>query len=77
MRKKELVYIHDLLTELRGFYETTTGEPIPAPAYDEMDVNHTSIHIVHIRKNTHKAAVFALANAMTEKFEGVSDIPND
>lgn len=68
MRKQELVYVHGLLTELREFYETTTGEPIPAPEYDEMDVRHTSIHM---GKPAHEAAVFALASAMAEEFEDV------
>lgn len=64
MRKQELVYVHGLLAELREFYEQSSGQPIPAPEYDAMDVKPTSIHR---GKPQHEAAVFALASAMAEE----------
>lgn len=64
MRKQELVYVHGLLAELREFYEQASGEPIPAPEYDAMDVKPTSIHR---GKPEHEEAVFALASAMAEE----------
>lgn len=69
MRKQELVYVHGLLAELREFYEEATGESIPAPEYDAMDVKPTSIHK---GKPEHEAAVFALASAMAEDMDGLS-----
>lgn len=68
MRKQELVYVHGLLAELREFYEQASGQPIPAPEYDAMDVEPTSIHR---GKPEHEAAVFALASAMAEEMGGL------
>ena len=64
MRKQELVYVHGLLVALREFYEERTGESVPAPEYDAMDVRPTSIHR---GKAEHEAAVFALSEAMAER----------
>lgn len=61
MRKQELVYLHGLLVGIRDFYETRTGETVPTPAYDAMDVGPTS---VHRGKAEHEAAVFALSAAL-------------
>jgi hypothetical protein len=61
MRKQELVYVHGLLAELRGFYEAQTGERIDAPEYDALEVRPTSIHM---SKPDHEIAVFTLAAAM-------------
>lgn len=66
MRKQELVYVHGLLVALRDFYEGRTGESIPAPEYDAMDVRPTSIHR---GKAEHEAAVFALSEAMAERMD--------
>ena len=63
MRKQELVYVHGLLIGVRDFYEERTGESIAAPEYDAMDVRPTSIHR---GKAEHEAAVFALAEALSE-----------
>jgi hypothetical protein len=63
MRKQELVYVHGLLVGLRDFYEERTGEPIPVPEYDAMDVRPASIHR---GKAEHEAAVFALSEALAE-----------
>lgn len=63
MRKQELVYVHGLLVGLREFHEERTGQPIPVPEYDSMDVRPTSIHR---GKAEHEAAVFALSEALAE-----------
>jgi len=64
MRKQELVYVHGLLVALRDFHEEQTGQSIPAPEYDAMDVRPTSIHR---GKAEHEAAVFALSEALAER----------
>lgn len=64
MRKRELVYVHGLLVELREFYEQRTGESISTPRYDEMDVRPTSIHY---GKPDHQRAVFVLAAELAEE----------
>ena len=64
MRKQELVYVHGLLVCLRDFYEERTGEPIPTPEYDAMEVTPASIHR---GKAEHEAAVFALSEALAER----------
>jgi hypothetical protein len=63
MRKQELVYVHGLLLGVREFYEERTGEAIPTPEYDAMNVRPTSIHR---GKAEHEAAVFALAETLAE-----------
>ena len=74
MRKQELVYVHGLLVALRDFYEGQTGESIPVPEYDAMDVRPTSIHR---GKAEHEAAVFALAEGMAERMGTLPPPPVD
>lgn len=66
MGKQELVYLHGLLVGLRDVYEEHTGESVPTPEYDAMDVRPTSIHR---GKAEHEAAVFALSEAMAERMD--------
>ncbi|WP_458205289.1 UPF0058 family protein [Haladaptatus sp. NG-SE-30] len=62
MKKQELIHLHGLLAEVGNHYEERTGDSIGFGEYDSLGVRPTSIHK---SKTDHKAAVFALANAIT------------
>lgn len=63
MRKRELVYIHGLLVEVRSYVEESAGESLET-SYDEMEVTPASIHL---GKAAHERAVFALAGDLAEE----------
>ncbi|SIR08181.1 hypothetical protein SAMN05421858_1351 [Haladaptatus litoreus] len=62
MKKQELIHLHGLLAEVGNHFEEKTGEPITLDEYESLGVRPTSIHR---SKTDHKAAVFALSNAIT------------
>ncbi len=65
MKKQELIHLHGLLAEVSKHY-AHEGEELSLDEYNEKGVRPTSIHK---SKTDHKAAVFALANCITDEFE--------
>jgi hypothetical protein len=64
MKKQELIHLHGLLAEVGNHYEASTGETPTLEEYERMGVRPTSIHK---SKTDHKAAVFALADGLTNE----------
>jgi hypothetical protein len=64
MKKQELIHLHGLLAEVRDHYEQRTGDEVVPTRYEELGVRPTSIHK---SKTDHKAAVFALAEGITDE----------
>jgi hypothetical protein len=64
MKKQELIHLHGLLAEVRNHYEQRTGDDVAATEYETLGVRPTSIHK---SKTDHKAAVFALADGITDE----------
>lgn len=62
MKKQELIHLHGLLAEVGTHFENRDGEQITLDEYDALGVRPTSIHK---SKTDHKAAVFALSEAIT------------
>ena len=62
MKKQELIHLHGLLAEVGNHFEKRDGEQITLDEYDSLGVRPTSIHK---SKTDHKAAVFALSEAIT------------
>ena len=63
MKKQELIHLHGLLAEVRTHYEESNGIEIDHDDYASLSVQPTSIHR---SKTDHKAAVFALADDLTD-----------
>ena len=63
MRKRELVYMHGLLAEVRSYVEESADESLET-SYDEMEVTPASIHL---DKSAHERAVFSLAGDLAEE----------
>ena len=68
MKKQELIHLHGLLAEISSDFEDHTGKSPMLDDYESLGVRPTSIHR---SKTEHKAAVFALANSITESMEEV------
>jgi hypothetical protein len=66
MKKQELIHLHGLLAQVRNHYEENAGEEVTHERYTDLGVKPTSIHK---SKTDHKAAVFALADGITEELE--------
>ena len=64
MKKQELIHLHGLLAEVGNYYEEEHSAQINLDEYDSLGVRPTSIHK---SKTDHKAAVFAMANAITSE----------
>ena len=64
MKKQELIHLHGLLAEVCNNYEGRTGQTVEREEYESLGVRPTSIHK---SKTDHKAAVFALANGITDE----------
>lgn len=69
MRKKELVFLHGLLTQVRAFREAR-GAPVEAAAYDRLGVAPTALHRP---KDDHREAVLALARALADGAEAKTE----
>ncbi len=63
MKKQELIHLHGLLAEVCNHYESLADCEVDHVEYTELGVRPTSIHK---SKTDHKAAVFALADGITE-----------
>ncbi|WP_255149345.1 UPF0058 family protein [Halorarius halobius] len=64
MKKQELIHLHGLLAEVRNHYEELAGADVEHQEYTDLGVRPTSIHK---SKTDHKAAVFALADGITDE----------
>jgi hypothetical protein len=64
MKKQELIHLHGLLAEVRNHYEELADTTVDHDEYTALGVRPTSIHK---SKTDHKAAVFALADGITDE----------
>lgn len=64
MKKQELIHLHGLLAEVRNHYEGLAETDVSHEEYTKLGVRPTSIHK---SKTDHKAAVFALADGITDE----------
>ncbi len=72
MKKQELIHLHGLLAEVCEHYEQMANRDVEHAEYTQLGVRPTSIHK---SKTDHKAAVFALADGITEEMEGEAEAP--
>jgi hypothetical protein len=72
MKKQELIHLHGLLAEVCNHYEQMVECEVDHVKYSELGVRPTSIHK---SKTDHKAAVFALADGITEEMESETETP--
>ena len=63
MKKQELIHLHGLLAEVTTHCESYDGLTLDLETYRSLGIRPTSIHQ---SKTDHKAAVFALAEGITE-----------
>ena len=64
MKKQELIHLHGLLAEVGNYYEEEHSTEVNLDEYESLGVRPTSIHK---SKTDHKAAVFAMAKAITSE----------
>jgi hypothetical protein len=64
MKKQELIHLHGLLAEVGNYYEAEHNTEVNLEEYESLGVRPTSIHK---SKTDHKAAVFAMAKAITSE----------
>ncbi|WP_299263547.1 UPF0058 family protein [Halorientalis sp.] len=64
MKKQELIHLHGLLAQVQNHYEEKTGNDVEHDEYERVSVQPTSIHM---SKDDHKDAVFALAGGITSE----------
>jgi hypothetical protein len=64
MKKQELIHLHGLLAQVQGHYEQRTDNEVEHDEYADLNVRPTSIHM---SKDDHKEAVFALAAGITSE----------
>jgi hypothetical protein len=67
MKKQELIHLHGLLAQVQNHYEQRTGNDVEHDEYETVGVRPTSIHM---SKDDHKDAVFALAGGITDEMAG-------
>ncbi len=72
MKKQELIHLHGLLAEISTEFEDHSGKTLPMDEYETLGVRPTSIHR---SKTEHKAAVFALADCITESMSETAAEP--
>lgn len=74
MKKQELIHLHGLLAQVQNHYEERTGNTVEHDRYAEINVRPTSIHM---SKDDHKDAVFALAGGITSEMrdESTEQVP--
>jgi len=72
MKKQELIHLHSLLAQVQHHYEAEAETTVDHDEYVELGVKPTSIHK---SKTDHKAAVFALADGLTDDMVVESDDP--
>ncbi|SEN78203.1 hypothetical protein SAMN05216388_100533 [Halorientalis persicus] len=64
MKKQELIHLHGLLAQVQNHYEERTGNEVEHDEYERVSVRPTSIHM---SKDDHKDAVFALAGGIVSE----------
>ncbi|MFB6084711.1 MAG: UPF0058 family protein [Halorientalis sp.] len=64
MKKQELIHLHGLLAQVQNHYEERTGSEVDHDEYERVNVQPTSIHM---SKDDHKDAVFALAGGIVSE----------
>ena len=62
MHKEELIQLHELMSEVREYFEETEGEDVFGE-YEELGVGPVDIHQ---SKSEHKHAIFVLGREMAE-----------
>jgi hypothetical protein len=72
MKKQELIHLHGLLAEVCNHYEQMADCEVEHSKYSELGVRPTSIHK---SKTDHKAAVFALADGITDEMYETTEAP--
>ncbi|PSP50249.1 metal-binding protein [Halobacteriales archaeon QH_7_69_31] len=72
MKKQELIHLHGLLAEVCEHYEEMVDCSVEHGTYTELGVRPTSIHK---SKTDHKAAVFALADGITDEMDRETEAP--
>ena len=72
MKKQELIHLHGLLAEVCEHYERMAECDVEHAKHTELGIRPTSIHK---SKTDHKAAVFALADGITEEMERETETP--
>jgi hypothetical protein len=72
MKKQELIHLHGLLAEVCNHYEQMAELDLEHAEYSDLGVRPTSIHK---SKTDHKAAVFALADGITDEMENEAGAP--
>ena len=72
MKKQELIHLHGLLAEVCEHYEQMADCSVEHSTYTELGVRPTSIHK---SKTDHKAAVFALADGITDEMDRETETP--
>jgi len=74
MKKQELIHLHGLLAQVQNHYEEETGNEVEHDEYTSVSVRPTSIHM---SKDDHKDAVFALAAGITSELadEATEQVP--
>jgi hypothetical protein len=70
MKKQELIHLHGLLAQVQNHYERTEDTEVEHGEYASLGVKPTSIHK---SKTDHKAAVFALADGLTDDMDSMKD----
>lgn len=63
MRKQELIHLHDLLAEVQRYLGEEDVRAIDLAEYESLGTVPTSFHR---NKGAHQAAVFTLAEAITD-----------
>jgi len=72
MKKQELIHLHGLLAEVCEHYEQLAECTVEHTTYTELGVRPTSIHK---SKTDHKAAVFAIADGITDEMGQETEAP--
>ncbi len=72
MKKQELIHLHGLLAEVCEHYEQMAECDVEHAKYTELGIRPTSIHK---SKTDHKAAVFALADGITDEMGLETEAP--
>lgn len=67
MRKKELVLVHQLLTQLHSNFEEELPDGVTTRRYGELDVSPVDFH--GSSKKQQKHAVLSLVNDITDSIE--------
>lgn len=67
MKKDQLIHMHALLLEIKGFMEDNIGSSAVGDKYDSIETRPVDIHL---SKDDHKEAVATLLADMSEETNG-------